>query len=406
MTERPYVDPGHKLSDEDWANVTARAKEIREEIKANAQGGASSGIVPVNDMTAAGIASKKYFAESGIPTQLLVLHSGECPLQGGYARSLTLWAATVYPQSPIASWTWFIDPLEMVAFIPPNLGAWHASEANVLSEGFEQAGYARYTRAEWLTPDGLIQLESLAFYMAQRAVANGIPARWLTDAEVTAATNGDRSIKGLCFHRQIDPETRTDPGNGYPADLLLERIRYYMTGTVLVESLTTGDEDMGMVIASDSGVNDGKVWIGNGMFRRHIPDPGTLDAIWTMREAGRFKHIENEGRTVENWPQEALGMSLADVIPQEVNRVTQNLVNGGISYALIPEIRGHTAEQADRVLQAIASIPNVSGDLVAQIREQVLAAGKEGAEAIRSELDSIEITLKSDRDQAAQEAAK
>lgn len=41
-------------------------------------------------------------------------------------------------------------------------------------------------------------------------------------------TLGNRTIKGFCCHRQIDPETRTDPGNGYPYDLLMQKIRAYM----------------------------------------------------------------------------------------------------------------------------------------------------------------------------------
>lgn len=240
MTEQPYVDPGHRVPDDEWDKVVARAKEIREQTQAEAQGGASSGIAPVLDMTAKGIASRKYFPVSGVPTQLLVLHSAECPLAGGYAQSLTEWASTVYPADPIASWQRFIDPLVRLRFIPDELGAWHASEANPLSIGWEQAGYARYTRDQWLTPDGLTQLESLAFDMAEVAVRDGIPARWLSDQEVRAVLDGgNRSIKGFCFHRQIDPETRTDPGGGYPADLLMQRITFYMTGgTVSAQSTT------------------------------------------------------------------------------------------------------------------------------------------------------------------------
>lgn len=247
MTEQPFVDPGHRVPDEEWAAVVRRAKEVREQTQAEAQGGASSGVAPVLDLTDKGVASGKYFPVSGIPTQLLVLHSAECPLAGGYAQSLTEWASTVYPKSPIASWQRFVDPLVRIRFIPDELGAWHASEANVLSIGWEQAGYARYSREQWLTPDGVTQMESLAFDMAEVAIRDGIPARWLTDAEVTAATSGSRGIKGFCFHRQIDPETRTDPGGGYPADLLMERIKFYMTGgtTITAQSstITTVEDD-------------------------------------------------------------------------------------------------------------------------------------------------------------------
>jgi LysM repeat protein len=172
---------------------------------------------------------EKQSGVSGKPTQLLVLHSGESPLRGGFAQSLTSWANIPLAQGgPEASWHWFVDPIAIVSQIDPDHVAWHASEANPISEGFEQAGYARFSRAEWLTPVGLKQLENLAWIMAQRAKACGIPPVWLTNAQVVAACAGNRTIKGFCTHRQIDPETRTDPGNGYPYELLLAQVKAYM----------------------------------------------------------------------------------------------------------------------------------------------------------------------------------
>ena len=189
MTEK-YVSPGHRLSDEDWAIVVARAAEVRAELAADAAGGAAGPGGIVVDMTARCLASKKYFPVSGIPTQLLVLHSAECPLRSGYAISLTEWfSSTVYPQAPIASWQRFVDPVHRVRAVPDHLGAWHASEANSMSIGWEQAGYARFTREEWLTPDGRAQMELLAFDMAEVALRDGIPPRWLTTAEVEAVTH-------------------------------------------------------------------------------------------------------------------------------------------------------------------------------------------------------------------------
>lgn len=202
-------------------------------------------VAPVKDMTAAGLRSGKFSPVSGIPTQLLVLHSAECPLRGGFAQSLTEWASSVYPKAPEASWQRFVDPIARVRFIPDNLGAWHASEANPMSIGWEQAGYARFTRAEWLTPDGLKQLDNLAYDMAEVALRDGIPPVWLTNAQVNAVTAGNRNLRGFCTHRQIDPDRRTDPGDGYPYDLLMARVVAYMkpkkTGGT-VGALTTETE--------------------------------------------------------------------------------------------------------------------------------------------------------------------
>src|SRR5688572_31823761 len=108
---RKIVEPSHRLSNEDWAKVVAEAAEIRRQQEAAAAGeddgearrlGAGLLQAParkltlpaVVNMTAAGRASNKYFGVSGIPTQLIVFHSMECPLQAGYTRSLTNWALT------------------------------------------------------------------------------------------------------------------------------------------------------------------------------------------------------------------------------------------------------------------------------------------------------------------------
>jgi hypothetical protein len=155
--------------------------------------------------------------------QLWVIHTGETPLDHGYAASLTRWAAK--KGDPYVSWHRFVDPSLVVTWIPLNRGAWHATWANGISIGYEQSGYARFS-SEWLTPKGLAQIDLLA----QQIVADGIPkeaVRWLTSAEVLKVRGGNRTIKGLCTHAQINPENRTDPGKGYAYDLLLYWIKWY-----------------------------------------------------------------------------------------------------------------------------------------------------------------------------------
>lgn len=242
MTET-YVDPHHRLPDEDWADVVRRAEEIAREAAESAQGGAAPVAAPVLNLR--GISGKH--SGYSMATQLLVLHSAECPLMPGYAQSLTEWAINSAVE---ASWHRFIGPDRRVYMIPDNLRAWHASEANPMSIGWEQTGYARYTRAEWLSPNGLLQIDSLAYDMAMVALERGIPPVWLTTAQVTAVTTyGDRTTKGFCLHRQIDPESRTDPGNGYPYDLLMDRIRGFMGGTI--EPIEPEKEEWEMATVND-----------------------------------------------------------------------------------------------------------------------------------------------------------
>lgn len=238
MTEL-YVDPAHRVPDAEWAEVVRRAKEIHEVEAAAKTGGASSPAGKIIDLRGR---SDKHSGVSGIPTQLLVLHSAECPLRGGYALSLTEWAITT---AVVASWQRFIDPFHRVYMIDDNFAAWHASEANPMSIGWEQAGYARFSRAEWTTPDGMLQMESLAYDMATVAKRDGIPPVWLTTAQVTAVTTfGNRTIKGFCLHRQIDPESRTDPGDGYPYELLMAKIKRYMGAPAIAPAGTTPTREL------------------------------------------------------------------------------------------------------------------------------------------------------------------
>ena len=171
--------------------------------------------------------TNKHSGVSGIATQLLVLHSAESPLRGGYAQSLSQWC--IDNPGIISSWQRFVDPIARVRLIDDQYAAWHASYANPMSIGWEQAGYARFTRDEWTTPEGMKQLDNLAFDMAEVALAEGIPLVWLTTEQVEAIVyGGNRTLRGFCIHAQVDPATRYDPGTAYPYDLLTEKIGQYM----------------------------------------------------------------------------------------------------------------------------------------------------------------------------------
>lgn len=304
MTETLYVDPAHRIPDEDWAAVVRRAEEITREAAANRTGGAAPLAGPVIDMRGR---SAKHSGISGVPTQLLVLHSAECPLMPGYAQSLTEWAIT---SNVVASWHRFIGPDSRVYMIPDHLAAWHASEANPMSIGWEQAGYARYTYADWTTPNGLLQMESLAYDMAQVAITEGIPARWLTTDEVTAiTTHGNRDIKGFCLHRQIDPETRTDPGDGYPYDLLMAKIRSHMQGTTeSEEEFTVKQEDIDTIraIVREEVSSFGTIQTIDGKFVSIRDGVGLLLRwLWPIGRDGKSTDIRQE---------------LADIRTQQINK--------------------------------------------------------------------------------------
>lgn len=168
-------------------------------------------------------------------TQMLVVHSAETPLESGYAPSVSRnWLNKWYQANGAlieASINGFFGPETTVRAVDKDYAAWHASWANNLSVGYEFTGYAALTRDDWLTAEGTNMLDRAGRELALDAKRYGIPLRWLTTSEVNQIANGNTSIKGLATHRQIDPVSRTDPGDGFPYDVLLANIKRYSGDT-------------------------------------------------------------------------------------------------------------------------------------------------------------------------------
>lgn len=235
--EFELYDHDHYLTDEQWAQVVKRADEVYlQRVAAEDELGGAGDYDPMGLTPRFVTFPNSPNAKSDDPLvkkQLFVIHTAECPMKVGYAASLTEWAdGDSY--NPRASWHRFVDPATVALFVPLNLIAWHAAGGNSRSIGYEQSGYASYTRDQWLVPDGLRQMDILA----QQIVKDGLPAaglKWLTDAEVSAVLKGNSTIVGLCTHEQVSRlsgrTSRTDPGRGYPKDVLLDFVKHYHPST-------------------------------------------------------------------------------------------------------------------------------------------------------------------------------
>ena len=98
-------------------------------------------------------------------------------------------------------------------------------------------GRAARSREDWLKFPA--QLETLARWAADLNARYGIPLKWLSAAQVRA---GER---GFCGHAEISAAFRevnhTDPGRGFPHDLILARAMEINNPT---NTDTKGDPDM------------------------------------------------------------------------------------------------------------------------------------------------------------------
>lgn len=182
-----------------------------------------------------------------------VLHSIESPLKRGYARTLTGPAYFGGSSAGVSS-HYVVDPVDICQGVPESRIAYHVGRGNPRTIATEQSGYARFSRTDWTTSDGLAQLDNIARLWADISTRRPlIQLRWLTDEELRYAWNNPGSPGGCSYHQQfmrvIGGTTHHDPCQAdsgmadYPFDLLMERARTYKGGGVVApETPTTPPE--------------------------------------------------------------------------------------------------------------------------------------------------------------------
>lgn len=116
--------------------------------------------------------------------------------------------------------------------------------ANRLALHGSAVGYARRSRADWLAHPA--QLESMARWAADVHTRYGLPLRWLTVDEVRG-----QEVRGFTSHgvywqaiaRGQGMAVRTDPGAGFPHDVVLSRAAEIAGGgdKLMSGSSSTGD---------------------------------------------------------------------------------------------------------------------------------------------------------------------
>lgn len=172
--------------------------------------------------------SPNYDSPGGKRSQLIVVHDVEAPLAQSYADSLAgpAWFGSTKAQT---SAHYLVGPSYAIQMVAEEDRAWHCGPAgNIISIGIEQTGYAAYSRADWTTPDGLQQINTLAALMsdiAQRHGGSRSPQR-ASNAQIQTYAAGGSLPGGVawCTHHQITQAlggtTHTDPDPSYPYDLL------------------------------------------------------------------------------------------------------------------------------------------------------------------------------------------
>lgn len=178
-------------------------------------------------------------------------------------------------------------------------------KGNRLGIQHELCGTAQ-SRAQWLDEASDGTLWRAARQVARDCRKYGLPVRRLSVAETRAAWYGPTKPKGIVGHVDVtyaypeDGGDHTDPGTGFPWDVLLERIAGYVThgdgwnGQLTPEVLNTMGKQM-LVRFSDA-ADPSQAWLCDGMFRRAVP-AATLAAVGNSQthQAGLLGELGNAG---------------------------------------------------------------------------------------------------------------
>jgi hypothetical protein len=145
------------------------------------------------------------------------------------ARTKESLAAYFYRDDIQASSHVAIDAGGILSMVPYDRAAWTLRGGNPISDNAELCGFARWTRAQWLstgTVDGCANprqmLRNYAAWTRSRCLARGIPIRKLTVSQVAAKQAG--IIHHADYTNATGDGTHWDMGTGIPWDVVLSDI--------------------------------------------------------------------------------------------------------------------------------------------------------------------------------------
>ena len=155
---------------------------------------------------------------------VLVIHTMESPEKPDTAESVANWFAG--STAPEASAHYCIDANSVVQCVQDGDVASHAPGANHNGLGFEHAGRAAQTTADWSDEYSKAMLEQSAQLVAQKCAEHHIPVVWLRPADLCA---GKRGITG---HVDVSNAFRRsdhhDPGTSFPIEAYLALVKTHM----------------------------------------------------------------------------------------------------------------------------------------------------------------------------------
>lgn len=171
------------------------------------------------------VPARDQFGYRGATTLWVVLHSMEAPEVPTTAEG----CANYFRNPPrTASTQWCVDVDSTIRTADNDQSVAGARGANHTGVHIEQAGYAAQTASEWTDAySRRMVVEQTAPLVAALCVWYGLPPRWCSEADVRAGRPGITDHETLW--RVFGGDVRSDPGDHYPRQLLLDTVNQIIT---------------------------------------------------------------------------------------------------------------------------------------------------------------------------------
>lgn len=156
----------------------------------------------------------------------VVIHTGETNEGTTAAEGMGNWFATDHGAGGRSSAHRGADTDSICTYVADANTAFGAPGVNANGWHLEHAGRAGQTTGQWDDAASQLILANGALAAAEASQRLGIPARWLTDAELRAG-----SVKGFIAHAQASRVlggTHWDPGPNFPADRYIALVHSHL----------------------------------------------------------------------------------------------------------------------------------------------------------------------------------
>jgi len=220
------------------------------------------------------VQARNYTRGRSVPIDLLVIHTMESPEKPDTAESVAQWFAG--PTAPQASAHYCIDSNSIVQCVRDEDVAWHAPGANHNGLGFEHAGRAAQSPADWSDAYSTKMLELSAQLVAEKCKRYGIPAVWLHPADLRA---GKRGITGhVDVSNAFKLSDHQDPGPNFPVERYLTLVKQHVGDHVdphVKPHVTKGPEPT--IKLGETGFQVKRL---QRLLAQHGFDPGPIDGVF------------------------------------------------------------------------------------------------------------------------------